>query len=420
MSFGWKVLIPVSLAWIVAVAFIRRLKTDGHARPADCWSGAPSSPGCVFLLTFLVPERKKPNARADADRRGADGRLPGAPDAQQRRQEERLMGSPARDVVGSDRRLRRDVPDDVQEAGHRAVPVREGARRSRASTAGTSSTAGRTASRSASAASCAPGPARPTPSTSRARRTPRTERYSPGERYGRVYQINYLRCILCGLCIEACPTRALTMTNEYELADNNRADLIWTKDDLLAPLLAGMEQPPHAMRSATTTATTTGSRPPTLRTIDFGDSQPGAGHDGVLDPRAADGASPRSAWCSPARRCTAALCLAVVMIGLAVLYAAQGAPFLFAVQIIVYTGAIMMLFLFVLMLVGVETPRLHARDDPGPARCWLVVVVLFGVAGVTGDRRRRSPARSAACGGPARTSTAWRRCCSARTSWRSS
>ena len=55
------------------------------------------------------------------------------------------------------------------------------------------------------------------------------ERFSPGERYGRVYQINYLRCILCGLCIEACPTRALTMTNEYELADDNRADLIYEK-----------------------------------------------------------------------------------------------------------------------------------------------------------------------------------------------
>uniref|UniRef100_UPI00286AE278 4Fe-4S binding protein n=1 Tax=Nocardioides sp. TaxID=35761 RepID=UPI00286AE278 len=71
--------------------------------------------------------------------------------------------------------------------------------------------------------------------------------FSPGERYGRVYQINYLRCILCGLCIEACPTRALTMTNEYELADTNRADLIYEKSDLLAPLLPGMEQPPHAM-----------------------------------------------------------------------------------------------------------------------------------------------------------------------------
>ena len=45
------------------------------------------------------------------------------------------------------------------------------------------------------------------------------ERFSPGERYGKVYQINYLRCVFCGLCIEACPTRALTMTNEYELAD---------------------------------------------------------------------------------------------------------------------------------------------------------------------------------------------------------
>ena len=50
----------------------------------------------------------------------------------------------------------------------------------------------------------------------------------------------------------------------------------------------------------------------------------------------------------------AALLLAVVMMSLAVLYAALEAPFLFAVQIIVYTGAILMLFLFVLMLVGVD------------------------------------------------------------------
>ncbi len=72
-------------------------------------------------------------------------------------------------------------------------------------------------------------------------------RFSPGERYGRVYQINYLRCIFCGLCIEACPTRALTMTNFYELADNNRADLIFTKEQLLAPLQEGMLAAPHPM-----------------------------------------------------------------------------------------------------------------------------------------------------------------------------
>lgn len=75
---------------------------------------------------------------------------------------------------------------------------------------------------------------------------------SPGERYGKVYQINYLRCVFCGLCIEACPTRALTMTNEYELADTSREKLIFEKEDLLAPLRAGMLQPPHPMYPGTT------------------------------------------------------------------------------------------------------------------------------------------------------------------------
>ncbi|MDQ0844383.1 NADH-quinone oxidoreductase subunit NuoI [Streptomyces sp. V1I6] len=73
------------------------------------------------------------------------------------------------------------------------------------------------------------------------------ERYSPGERYGRVYQINYARCILCGLCIEACPTRALTMTNEFELADSSRENLIYTKEQLLAGLEEGMVDSPHAI-----------------------------------------------------------------------------------------------------------------------------------------------------------------------------
>ncbi len=51
----------------------------------------------------------------------------------------------------------------------------------------------------------------------------------------------------------------------------------------------------------------------------------------------------------------AALCMAMVMIGLGIVYFAQQAPFLGSVQIFVYTGAVMMLFLFVLMLVGVDS-----------------------------------------------------------------
>jgi NADH-quinone oxidoreductase subunit I len=78
--------------------------------------------------------------------------------------------------------------------------------------------------------------------------------FSPGERYGRVYQINYLRCIFCGLCIEACPTRALTMTNDYELRGPTREGLIYEKQDLLAPLEPGMLLPPHPMVPGTTEA----------------------------------------------------------------------------------------------------------------------------------------------------------------------
>ena len=59
-------------------------------------------------------------------------------------------------------------------------------------------------------------------------------RYSPGERYAKVYEINYLRCIFCGLCVEACPTEALVMSHAYDLASDSRDSLIFTKEMLLA------------------------------------------------------------------------------------------------------------------------------------------------------------------------------------------
>src|SRR3954468_10478420 len=80
----------------------------------------------------------------------------------------------------------------------------------------------------------------------------------------------------------------------------------------------------------------------------------------------------------------AALMLAVVMIGLAVLYALQDAPFLFAVQIIVYTGAILMLFLFVVMLVGVDASDSVVETIRGQRVMAVVVGLLFGILLVLG------------------------------------
>jgi len=56
---------------------------------------------------------------------------------------------------------------------------------------------------------------------------------SPGERYGYVYEINYLRCIHCDLCVEACPTEAITESKLFEFSFTNRDDAIYTKDELL-------------------------------------------------------------------------------------------------------------------------------------------------------------------------------------------
>ncbi len=80
----------------------------------------------------------------------------------------------------------------------------------------------------------------------------------------------------------------------------------------------------------------------------------------------------------------AALLLAVVMISLAILYAVLDAPFLFAVQIIVYTGAILMLFLFVVMLVGVDASDSVIETIKGQRGMAAVTGILLGLILVVG------------------------------------
>lgn len=40
------------------------------------------------------------------------------------------------------------------------------------------------------------------------------------------WELDDSRCVFCGLCAEVCPERALTMSNEYELAVRDAADLV--------------------------------------------------------------------------------------------------------------------------------------------------------------------------------------------------
>jgi NADH-quinone oxidoreductase subunit J len=79
-----------------------------------------------------------------------------------------------------------------------------------------------------------------------------------------------------------------------------------------------------------------------------------------------------------------ALLLAVVMLSLAVFYAVNDAPFLAFVQVIVYTGAVLMLFLFVIMVVGVSSTESMVETIRGQRVAAAVAGLGFGVLLILG------------------------------------
>ena len=71
------------------------------------------------------------------------------------------------------------------------------------------------------------------------------ERYAPGERYARVYEINFMRCIFCGYCEDACPTEAIVLGDNYELSFTDRRSAIYGKELLLEPVSEGGKPTPQ-------------------------------------------------------------------------------------------------------------------------------------------------------------------------------
>ena len=75
----------------------------------------------------------------------------------------------------------------------------------------------------------------------------------------------------------------------------------------------------------------------------------------------------------------AAILLAVVMLSLAAFYTAEAAPFLAVVQVVVYTGAVLMLFLFVLMLIGVDSTDSLVETLRGQRGAAMVIGLGFAI-----------------------------------------
>jgi NADH-quinone oxidoreductase subunit I len=54
-----------------------------------------------------------------------------------------------------------------------------------------------------------------------------------GRRYPEFFRINFSRCIFCGYCEEACPTYAIQLIPDFEIAEYDRQNMVYEKEDLL-------------------------------------------------------------------------------------------------------------------------------------------------------------------------------------------
>ena len=273
---------------------------------------------------------------------------------------------------------------------------------------------------------------------------------SPGERYGFIYEINYLRCIHCDLCVEACPTEAITESKlfEFSLHQPRRRHLHEGRAPRRRRRLArsssrgrtgptstrsstahlGLGAGHGARRAAPTTSARSRGRASsasackTAEHEDADDARRRAStttDDDARRPRRTGAplmvdlrrlrrrrrrscsAAP-SAWSSRATRCTRRSALVASFFGVAVLFVDLDAHFLAAVQVIVYAGAIVVLFLFVIMLLGVDQVRgpvgrsrsAASGRSPSPPAIGLLGVALATLL-LTDDRRRRGRHRRA-------------------------
>ena len=188
-----------------------------------------------------------------------------------------------------------------------------------------------------------------------------------GRRYPEFFRINFSRCIFCGYCEEACPTYAIQLTPDFEMGEYKRQNLVYEKEDLL---IDGPGKYPGYNYLAR------------RRSADRRQGQGRGGKRGAAR-RPPQPAAVRQlmevafyiaaivAIVSTVLTITrlnavhALLYLIVSLLAVAVVFYTMGAPFVAALEVIIYAGAIMVLFVFVVMMLNLGKRAAMSRSGNG-------------------------------------------------------
>ena len=341
MELGWKVMLPLSLVNLLVTGAI--VVARAHVMAAD----------------RDMPPQTHPPLTTDVVQAGRLARR-GQP----------LVPRIGRTVVSTLQGLRRGHRPRLPPPRHASsTPTRWSTSR-RATAAASSCRATPTATSAASPATSAPSPARWTASRCR-RRSDET-----GRRYPAWFRINFSRCIFCGFCEDACPTYAIQLTPDVEMCEYERHE--------------------HGLREGGPADRRTG-QVPRLRLLPRGrpgDRRQGQGRGASARPRPSTSTTCCLRWChamtvlfyiaaavavsrpcssshapTSCTRCCTSSCRCSPLPWSSTRSARR---FVAALEVIVYAGAIMMLFVFAVMLLNVSADsalrvpleRLDRAADP--------------------------------------------------------
>ena len=201
-----------------------------------------------------------------------------------------------------------------------------------------------------------------------------------GRRYPEFFRINFSRCIFCGYCEEACPTYAIQLTPDFEMGEFHRKNLVYEKQDLLidgpgkypdynywrwreSRSAAKIRARPHTKRRLSTSALCCRE---TLMELAFYIAGAVAVLSTVL-------------MLTRLNVVHALLYLIVSLLGVAVVFYRARRPFVAALEVIIYAGAIMVLFVFVVMMLNLGEHAAETEEQWLTPGIWTGPVLLASI-----------------------------------------